>query len=78
MLSFVIAYGRAKRQRRTHSRSLNAQAIVQAHQGNLNVQSELGKGSTFTILLPFNVTPFEGVRSIYQLKWLSRRPRKFQ
>ncbi|KAB8331373.1 two-component sensor histidine kinase [Scytonema tolypothrichoides VB-61278] len=55
-----------------------AQAIVQAHHGKLNVQSELGKGSTFTILLPFDATPFEGVRSIYQLKWLSRRPRKFQ
>ena len=55
-----------------------AQAIVQAHHGNLNVQSELGKGSTFTILLPFDVTPFEGVRSIYRLKWLSRRPQKFK
>lgn len=29
-----------------------AQAIVQAHHGSLNVQSELGKGSTFTIQLP--------------------------
>ncbi|MGH8000616.1 MAG: sensor histidine kinase, partial [Brasilonema sp.] len=55
-----------------------AKAIVQAHHGNLNVQSELGKGSTFTILLPFDITPFEGVRSIYPLKWLSRRPRKFK
>lgn len=26
-----------------------AQAIIQAHQGSLNVQSQLGKGSTFTI-----------------------------
>ncbi len=55
-----------------------AQAIVQAHHGNLNVQSELGKGSTFTILLPFDTTTFEGVRSIYRFKWLSRRPRKFK
>lgn len=31
-----------------------AQAIVQAHQGKLNVQSELGKGSTFTVELAFN------------------------
>ncbi|GAA6618041.1 hypothetical protein NUACC26_038520 [Scytonema sp. NUACC26] len=29
-----------------------AYAIAQAHKGSLNVQSELGKGSTFTILLP--------------------------
>jgi signal transduction histidine kinase len=29
-----------------------AQAIVQAHQGSIQVQSELGKGSTFTIRLP--------------------------
>lgn len=29
-----------------------AQAIVQAHQGKLNVQSEFGKGSTFTVQLP--------------------------
>jgi signal transduction histidine kinase len=29
-----------------------AQAIVQAHKGSLNMQSDLGKGSTFTILLP--------------------------
>jgi signal transduction histidine kinase len=29
-----------------------ASAIVQAHQGSIQVQSELGKGSTFTIRLP--------------------------
>ena len=31
-----------------------AKAIVQAHQGLLEVQSQLGKGSTFTISLPIN------------------------
>ncbi len=29
-----------------------AQAITHAHQGKLNIQSELGKGSTFTVKLP--------------------------
>ena len=29
-----------------------AQAIVQTHQGNIQVESELGKGSTFTVRLP--------------------------
>ena len=33
-----------------------AQAIVQAHHGSLQVQSELGKGSTFIIRLPLKVT----------------------
>lgn len=33
-----------------------AQAIVQGHQGSLQVQSEWGKGSTFIIRLPLEVT----------------------
>ena len=33
-----------------------AQAIVQAHHGSLQVQSELGQGSIFTIKLPLNDT----------------------
>ncbi len=33
-----------------------AQAIVQGHHGSLQVQSELGKGSTFIIRLPLKVT----------------------
>jgi two-component system OmpR family sensor kinase len=30
-----------------------AQAIVNAHQGNIQVQSEIGKGSSFTVRLPW-------------------------
>ena len=33
-----------------------AQAIVQGHQGSLQVQSELGEGSTFIIRLPLGIT----------------------
>jgi two-component system OmpR family sensor kinase len=43
-----------------------ARAIVQAHHGSLQVQSELGKGSTFTIRLPLEVTPSESIRSLHQ------------
>ncbi|MEH2022707.1 two-component system sensor histidine kinase RppB [Nostoc sp.] len=49
-----------------------AQAIIHTHQGSLKVQSQLGKGSTFTIQLPFDVTP------IYQFKLLYRRQPKFK
>ncbi len=40
-----------------------AKAIVQAHQGSLQVQSKLGKGSTFIIRLPLGVTPHQSVYS---------------
>jgi len=43
-----------------------ARAIVQAHQGNFNVQSELGKGSTFTVQLPFDVAPLNSIRSQFK------------
>ncbi|MBW4446008.1 MAG: HAMP domain-containing histidine kinase [Spirirestis rafaelensis WJT71-NPBG6] len=42
-------------------------AIVQANQGNFNVQSELGKGSTFTVQLPFDVAPLNRIRSQFKL-----------
>ncbi|MBW4686753.1 MAG: two-component sensor histidine kinase [Komarekiella atlantica HA4396-MV6] len=42
-----------------------AQAIIQAHHGSIDVQSEFGKGSTFTIKLPFDVRPLNSVRSLY-------------
>ncbi|MEH1923109.1 two-component system sensor histidine kinase RppB [Nostoc sp.] len=53
-----------------------ASAIVLAHQGSLNVQSELGKGSTFIIELPFNVIHLNSVRSFSPFKWLFRRLRQ--
>ncbi|PAX52836.1 two-component system sensor histidine kinase RppB [Brunnivagina elsteri] len=36
-----------------------ALAIVGVNKGKLNVESELGKGSTFTIQLPLNITPLK-------------------
>jgi signal transduction histidine kinase len=42
-----------------------AKAIVQTHQGSLQVQSELGKGSLFTIRLPLGVTSPESDRSSF-------------
>lgn len=52
-------------------------AIVQTHQGKLSVQSQLGKGSTFTVQLPLNATHMKSDASgkllrerIYSLKVL--------
>jgi two-component system OmpR family sensor kinase len=52
-----------------------AKAIVQAHQGSLQVQSVLGKGSTFTIRLPLEIDPPKSVRSSF-LKGLYRHSSK--
>jgi signal transduction histidine kinase len=41
-----------------------AQAIVPAHDGSLQVQSELGKGSVFTIRLPLEAALPKSDRSI--------------
>lgn len=31
--------------------------IVEAHQGRINVESQRGRGSSFTVELPFSATP---------------------
>ncbi|MBD6615443.1 GHKL domain-containing protein [Komarekiella sp. 'clone 1'] len=48
------------------------QAIIQSHHGSIDVQSNLGEGSTFTIKLPFNIPPLKTVRFIYPFKILYR------
>lgn len=52
------------------------QAIVHSHHGSIDVQSELGKGSTFTIKLPFNARPINTVHSISIWKMLYKSSRK--
>ncbi len=52
------------------------QAIVHSHHGSIDVQSELGKGSTFTIKLPFNAHPINSVHSISIWKMLYKSSRK--
>jgi signal transduction histidine kinase len=42
-----------------------AKAIVQAHQGSIQVQSVLGKGSTFAVRLPLEVAPPKSDRSSF-------------
>ncbi|MBD2356633.1 two-component sensor histidine kinase [Tolypothrix sp. FACHB-123] len=55
-----------------------AQAIVQAHHGSLEVKSELGKGSNFTVNLPFDIGSVDRVRSIYPLKIMYRLLRNIE
>ncbi|MDZ8258914.1 two-component system sensor histidine kinase RppB [Nostoc sp. ChiQUE01b] len=52
------------------------QAIVHSHHGSIDVQSEFGKGSTFTIKLPFNARPINSVHSISIWKMLYKSSRK--
>jgi signal transduction histidine kinase len=51
------------RSRRTGGSGLGlaiAKAIAQTHQGDIQIQSELGKGSTFTVWLPLRVNAQHG------------------
>lgn len=50
-----------------------AKAIIQFHKGSIQVQSELNKGSTFTIKLPLENTAQQSDRANYPfyLKWFS-------
>lgn len=50
-----------------------AKAIIQSHKGSIQLQSELNKGSTFTIKLPLENTVKESDRPNYpfSLKWFS-------
>jgi len=50
-----------------------AKAIIQSHKGSIQVQSELNKGSTFTIKLPLENTVKESDRanSTFSFKWFS-------
>jgi hypothetical protein len=47
-----------------------AKAIIQTHQGSINVHNELDKGTNFIIKLPFNTHSLNTVRSIYSFKML--------
>ncbi|GJD20020.1 two-component sensor histidine kinase [Rivularia sp. IAM M-261] len=51
-------------------------AIVTVHRGKLNVESQLGEGSTFTVQLPLDVTAFKKKSSISLFKRLYYSLRK--
>jgi signal transduction histidine kinase len=53
-----------------------AKAIVQAHQGSIQVQSELGKGSTFTVRLPLEVATPKSDRSSFFKRLERHLPKK--
>jgi signal transduction histidine kinase len=50
------------------------QWIAQAHGGSLTVQSRLGRGSTFTVLLPLAGAPGSGMTGEYESIVNSRHP----
>ena len=53
-----------------------AKAIVQAHQGSIQVQSVLGKGSTFAVRLPLEVVPPKSDRSNFFKRLYRHLPKK--
>jgi hypothetical protein len=50
------------------------QWIAQAHGGSLTVQSRLGRGTTFTVLLPLAGAPGSGMTGEYESIVNSRHP----
>ena len=60
-------------------------SIIESHHGKISATSEMGKGTTFTVLLPFRSTgiagrssvPFEGYTFIHEKSFLKKTQETF-